>query len=63
MSTTDPGALLTIPAAADRLNVTPRLVRKLVETRAIPSVKVGHLVRITPAALDAYLTAQTRDAS
>jgi excisionase family DNA binding protein len=62
MSIDVPGALLTIDAAAEYLSVTPRLVRKLVATRELPSVKVGRLVRITPAALTAYIQANVRTA-
>lgn len=63
MSITEPGALLTIDAAAERLSVTPRMIRKLLETRALPSVKVGRLVRISPAAIADYIAANTRRAS
>ena len=63
MSETDPRPLLTLPEAAEYLNISPRLARKLVETRALPSVKVGRLVRIAPSALDNYLTANTRGAA
>ncbi|WP_394279456.1 helix-turn-helix domain-containing protein [Microbacterium sp.] len=56
----DFGRLLTVMEAADSLNVTPRMVRKLVETRALPSVKIGRLVRIAPDALASYARAQTR---
>lgn len=63
MSIDVPEPLCTIVTAAEHLNVTPRLVRKLVATGEIASVKVGRLVRITPAALSDYIAANTRNAS
>jgi excisionase family DNA binding protein len=49
--------LLDVTTAARYLGVTPRMVRGLLESRAVPFHKVGSLVRISTADLDAYLTA------
>ncbi|MEI6363096.1 MAG: excisionase family DNA-binding protein [Actinomycetes bacterium] len=38
--------LLTIDEAAERLGVTPRMIRRLTADRRLPFVKVGRLVRI-----------------
>lgn len=38
-------ALLTIDQAAERLGVTPRMIRRLTASRRLPFVKVGRLVR------------------
>jgi excisionase family DNA binding protein len=47
--------LLDYETAAPILGCSPRLVRKLVETRQLDHVKVGRLVRIEPAAIDRYI--------
>ena len=38
------------------LGCSPRMVRKLVETRGLAHIKVGTLVRIEPSAIEAYIT-------
>lgn len=38
-------SLLTIEEAAERLGVTPRMIRRLTTSRRLPFVKVGRLVR------------------
>lgn len=48
-------ALLDYEGAATPLNCSPRMVRKLVETRQIDFVRVGKLVRIEPAAIARYI--------
>jgi excisionase family DNA binding protein len=53
--------LLTYRAAAEQMQVTERLVRKLVETRQLASVKVGRLVRIEPSAIERYIERHRRD--
>jgi len=55
-----PSTLLTYEAAARHLGVSPRLVQRLVSTRAIASVKIGRCVRITPEALASYIASQTQ---
>ena len=57
-----PDALLTYEDAAGLLGCTPRLVRKLVETRQLDSVKVGALVRIEPVAVERYIERHRREA-
>lgn len=54
--------LLDWAGAAEQLRCSPRLVRKLVETRQLDSVKVGGLVRIEPDALRRYIEARRRPA-
>jgi excisionase family DNA binding protein len=54
--------LLDWDGAANRLGCTPRMVRKLVETRQIASVKVGRLVRIHPKDIDRYIESHRREA-
>lgn len=49
------GRLLTYQEAAQYLAITERLVRKLVETRQLPSVKVNSLVRLERGDLDGYI--------
>jgi excisionase family DNA binding protein len=46
---------LTIEAAAERLGVTPRLVRRLVNERRIGFVRVGKFIRLRQHDLDVYL--------
>ena len=50
--------LLDIPAAADRLGVSERWVRRAVAERRLPFVKVGRYVRFRPADLDRYIDRQ-----
>jgi len=50
-------APLTIEAAAERLGVTPRLVRRLVSERRIGFVRVGKFIRLRQEDLDVYLEA------
>jgi excisionase family DNA binding protein len=50
--------LLTIDEVADRLNTTPRHVRRLVFERRIPYRKVGRFVRFHRNDLAEYLAAQ-----
>ena len=46
---------LTIEAAAERLGVTPRMVRRLVNERRIGFVRVGKFIRRRPDDVDVYL--------
>lgn len=45
-------ALLDIGDLAELLNISVRHVRRLVAERRVPYLKVGHLVRFEPAAID-----------
>lgn len=56
-------ALLDYGQAAPLLGCSPRMVRKLVDTRQLASVKVGRLVRIHPDDVAAYIERQRRDAA
>jgi excisionase family DNA binding protein len=47
--------LLTSEEVAARLKATPRFVRRLVAERRIEFVKVGRLVRFSPAAVAEYI--------
>jgi excisionase family DNA binding protein len=59
---TQSGKLLTYEEAAELLGCTPRLVRKLVETRQMDSIKVARLVRIEHEGLERYKDAHRRRA-
>lgn len=50
-------ALLDAPAAALRLGVPVRFVRRLVAERRVRFIKLGHYVRFDPADLDAFVAA------
>ena len=50
--------LLTWDEAAERLNTTPRHVRRLVFERRIAYRKLGRYVRFHPDDLEEYITAQ-----
>jgi excisionase family DNA binding protein len=50
--------LLTLEEAAERLNITPRHVRRLVFERRIAYRKVGRFVRFHPDDLAEYIAAQ-----
>jgi excisionase family DNA binding protein len=53
--------LLTIDGVAEAMNVTRRLVQRLVAERRIPFLKVGRFVRFDPTALNAWLEEQQVD--
>lgn len=55
-------ALLDIKATADRLATSERHVRELIYRRDLPYIKVGRLVRIDTADLDAWLASQRQPA-
>lgn len=54
--------LLDYEEAAEYMGCTPRLVRKLAETRQLDSVKIGRLVRIEADAIARYIEAHRRKA-
>ena len=54
-----PDPLLSIEEVAEILGTTPRFPRRLVAERRIAFVKVGRHVRIAPAVLADYMTANT----
>jgi excisionase family DNA binding protein len=49
--------LLDVDALARRLGVTVRFVRRLVEERRIPYMRVGRFVRFDPAEIERWLAA------
>jgi excisionase family DNA binding protein len=53
--------LLDIAALAERLNVTTRFVRRLIDTRRVPYLKVGKFIRFDPADIDQWLDAKRID--
>ena len=57
------GGLLDYEGSAPALGCSPRMVRKLVETRQLASIKVGSLVRIHPDDIADYINRQRRAAS
>jgi excisionase family DNA binding protein len=46
---------VTIPEAAAYLHVSPRFVRRLVNQRRLPYLRLGSLIRLRPDDIDAYL--------
>lgn len=51
--------LLTLAEVSDRLAISERRVRQLVAARAVASVRIGRLIRVTEAALAAYIATAT----
>ena len=60
--TTTESELLDIAAAADRLSVTPRFIRRLVHERRLAYIKVGKYIRFESADVDAWLQARRVEA-
>jgi excisionase family DNA binding protein len=58
-----PEKLLDYTTTAPILGCSPRMVRKLVESRELASVKVGRLVRIEPDAVVDYIESHRRKAA
>lgn len=52
---TDRRPLLDIDAVAELLGTSVRHLRRLVQERRIPVVRVGRLIRFDPADIDAWL--------
>lgn len=55
--------LLDYAATAEYLAVNERMVRRLVENRRLPYVKVGKHVRFRQSDLDAFIAAQVVEAT
>lgn len=51
-------ALLDIAALAERLGVTERFVRRLVDERRIPFLKIGRFIRFDPADVTVWIDEQ-----
>jgi excisionase family DNA binding protein len=47
--------LLNVRSVADRLSVSEKTVRRLIESGRLPAVRVGGQVRIDPDELEAWL--------
>lgn len=55
--------LLDVQGIADYLNVETRTARRIVSDRRVPVIKIGALVRVRRADLDAYVSANTVEAA
>jgi excisionase family DNA binding protein len=49
--------LYTVNETAERLNTTPRFVRRLISERRIPFVRLGKHIRIAEEDVEAFITA------
>ena len=58
----DKPILLEIAQAADYLNFSARMVRRMVEEKRVAYIKIGKLIRIDKRDIDAYLAAQRIEA-
>lgn len=58
-STPDP---LGAPEIAAYLSVSERAMRDLISRRQLTAIKIGQRIRVRRSELDAYLTADTREA-
>ncbi|WP_395161503.1 helix-turn-helix domain-containing protein, partial [Ilumatobacter sp.] len=54
--TTSAAPLLDVNQVAERLCVSPRFVRRLIDERRIPFCKLGKFVRFEPGDVDAWVT-------
>ena len=54
--------LYTVDQAAERMNITPRYVRRLIAERRIAFVRLGRHVRISETDIEAFLTAGRAEA-
>ena len=57
-----PNALLDVNQVAERLCVSPRFVRRLIDERRVPFCKLGKFVRFDPADIDAWIQARRVEA-
>ena len=51
-------AMLDVNQVADRMSVSPRFIRRLVEERRIPFCKLGKFVFFDPVDIDAWIDAR-----
>jgi excisionase family DNA binding protein len=49
-------SLLNVPEVADRLQVSIRTIRREIAQGRLRVLRIGRLIRITPAALETYMT-------
>lgn len=61
MTTETTTSLLDVNQVAERLCVSTRFVRRLVDERRIPFCKLGKFVRFDPADIDAWVQARRVD--
>lgn len=54
------GRLLDIDESADRMGVTPRMIRRLVTEQRIEVTRIGRHIRISETAIDAFIRAGTQ---
>ena len=57
-SSVDDGALMDIDEVAERLSVSPRFVRRLVEERRITFLKIGRHVRFDRSDVERWIESQ-----
>ena len=57
MTTAKTTTLCTVEQAAERMNITPRYVRRLIAERRIAFVRLGRYVRIAEQDIDAFVAA------
>lgn len=57
-SSVDDGALMDIDDVAERLSVSPRFVRRLVEERRITFLKIGRHVRFDRSDVERWIESQ-----
>jgi len=53
--------LLDVAGVADYMNINIRQVRRMIELRKLPVIKIGKHVRIAQADIDSYLKSNTRE--
>jgi excisionase family DNA binding protein len=53
----DPSPLLTFAAVAERLDVSTRTVRRLVDAKELAVIRIGRSVRVDPRDLERFLAA------
>lgn len=55
MSTPSPNALMTVPEMAAMLAIGKTTAWKLIQTRAVPAIRIGRAVRIRRGDVEAYI--------
>lgn len=53
--------LLTVKQVAERLAISEKTVRRLIDAGELPIIRFGRLIRITPADLDRFIAARRFD--
>jgi excisionase family DNA binding protein len=56
MNVADTGRLIGVEEAAERMGISPRTVRRLVQQRRIRHLRFGRLIRLNVWDVDSYLT-------